>query len=81
MDVSSAAAEPALFRRTQLKVAHDPADYVTKQVFVTSKDGTQVGLRCGTVIRYQDTIPRQQVSRCRLHVLMYDAPQPFRMRH
>jgi hypothetical protein len=29
-------------RRTQLKVDHDPEDYVTKQVFITSRDGTKV---------------------------------------
>eukprot|EP00198_Chlamydomonas_reinhardtii_P004734 XP_001694070.1 predicted protein [Chlamydomonas reinhardtii] len=36
------ALEPQLFRRTELKVPHSADDYVTKQVFVTSADGTQV---------------------------------------
>jgi prolyl oligopeptidase len=31
-----------VFKRAELKVEHDPASYVTKQVFVKSKDGTQV---------------------------------------
>ncbi|KAG2433756.1 hypothetical protein HXX76_008118 [Chlamydomonas incerta] len=34
--------EPVLFRRTELKVPHRPEDYVTKQVFVDSADGTRV---------------------------------------
>ncbi|MEW5297596.1 MAG: hypothetical protein WDW36_000797 [Sanguina aurantia] len=43
MDLSSPeGSEPQLFRSTELKIAHDPADYVTHQVFVTSKDGTRV---------------------------------------
>ncbi|KAF5837923.1 prolyl endopeptidase [Dunaliella salina] len=33
---------PALFKRTELKVPHNPADYETKQVFVPSKDGTRI---------------------------------------
>ncbi|GFR49589.1 hypothetical protein Agub_g11655, partial [Astrephomene gubernaculifera] len=36
--------EPALFRRTQLSVPHDPAEFVTKQVFVPSRDGTRIPL-------------------------------------
>jgi len=35
-------AEPTLFRRTELKVDHNPAAYETRQLFVASKDGTQV---------------------------------------
>lgn len=35
-------AEPELFRRTKLSVEHQPEEYETKQVFVTSKDGTRV---------------------------------------
>ena len=31
-----------LHHRTELKVEHSPEDYVTKQVFVRSKDGTKV---------------------------------------
>ncbi|KAG2492774.1 hypothetical protein HYH03_008938 [Edaphochlamys debaryana] len=34
--------EPALFRRTELKVPHNPDDFETKQVFVPSKDGTKI---------------------------------------
>jgi prolyl oligopeptidase PreP (S9A serine peptidase family) len=41
MDVSTDKA-PQLFRRTELKVAHDPSDYVTTQVFASSKDGAKV---------------------------------------
>uniref|UniRef100_A0A7R9W150 Prolyl endopeptidase n=1 Tax=Chlamydomonas euryale TaxID=1486919 RepID=A0A7R9W150_9CHLO len=37
-------AEPTVFRRTELKVPHNPDDYITQQVFVTSKDGTKVPL-------------------------------------
>eukprot|EP00200_Dunaliella_tertiolecta_P005806 CAMPEP_0202339224 /NCGR_PEP_ID=MMETSP1126-20121109/1180_1 /ASSEMBLY_ACC=CAM_ASM_000457 /TAXON_ID=3047 /ORGANISM="Dunaliella tertiolecta, Strain CCMP1320" /LENGTH=800 /DNA_ID=CAMNT_0048929749 /DNA_START=75 /DNA_END=2477 /DNA_ORIENTATION=+ len=33
---------PTLFKRTELKVPHNPADYETKQVFVPSKDGTRI---------------------------------------
>ncbi|KAG2492766.1 hypothetical protein HYH03_008931 [Edaphochlamys debaryana] len=36
--------EPALFRRTELKVPHNPDDFETKQVFVASKDGTKIPL-------------------------------------
>ncbi len=32
LDLSSPGAEPALFRRTELSVPHNPQDYVTKQV-------------------------------------------------
>lgn len=32
--------EPALFRRTELKVDHDPSEYETQQAFVPSRDGT-----------------------------------------
>jgi len=42
VDVSDAAPTPQLFRATELKVDHDPQDYETKQVFVTSNDGTKV---------------------------------------
>eukprot|EP00798_Chlamydomonas_sp_ICE-L_P013564 gene13564-19435_t len=34
--------DPTLFRRTELKVAHNPSEYETNQVFVASKDGTKV---------------------------------------
>lgn len=34
--------EPNLFHRTPLKVPHNPDDYIVKQVFVPSKDGTKV---------------------------------------
>lgn len=42
VDMAAASPTPELHRQTQLKVPHNPADYETKQVFVPSKDGTQV---------------------------------------
>lgn len=42
VDLAAASPGPELFRATQLKVPHNPADYEVKQVFVTSKDGVQV---------------------------------------
>lgn len=43
VSVSPAASpEVQLHHRTELKVEHDPQEYVTKQVFVRSKDGTKV---------------------------------------
>eukprot|EP00878_Enallax_costatus_P029867 GHUV01032432.1.p1 GENE.GHUV01032432.1~~GHUV01032432.1.p1 ORF type:complete len:735 (+),score=227.44 GHUV01032432.1:207-2411(+) len=41
-DLAAASPQPELFRATQLKVPHNPADYEVKQVFVPSKDGTKV---------------------------------------
>jgi len=41
MDVDTDA-DPTLFRRTELSVAHDPDDYITKRVFVPSRDGVRV---------------------------------------
>ncbi|KAF8058088.1 Prep [Scenedesmus sp. PABB004] len=42
VDLAAGDAPPALFRATALKVPHAPEEYEVKQVFVTSKDGTQV---------------------------------------
>ena len=39
--------DPKLFHRTPLKVPHNPDDYVVKQVFVASKDGTKVPMFIG----------------------------------
>ena len=41
-DIVSGSEEPTLFRRTELKVPHDPSDYVTEQAFFPSKDGTLI---------------------------------------
>ena len=41
-DADVPALEPKLFHRTPLKVPYNPEDYVVKQVFVASKDGTKV---------------------------------------
>lgn len=40
--ISTLPVTPALLRRTQLNISHNPEDFVTQQVFVTSKDGTKV---------------------------------------
>ncbi len=42
VDLEDAGQEAILFRRTELMVEHNPADYETHQVFVTSPDGTKV---------------------------------------
>ncbi|KAL6754676.1 prolyl oligopeptidase [Haematococcus lacustris] len=44
VDLEGEGLEPQLFRRTELRLQHDPDDYQTHQVFVRSKDGTQVPL-------------------------------------
>jgi prolyl oligopeptidase len=41
--VSKPEEDPTLFRKTELKGGYSPADdFETQQVFVTSKDGTEV---------------------------------------
>lgn len=45
MDVSSGKPETSLFRRVEIE-GYNADDYVMKQLFVTSKDGTQVTHTC-----------------------------------